>query len=154
MLGPCAFADHVTGSSHAARVAFSASSHASHSLITGRRKLGEKLDPVHVAAPEPIATGNLTLDPDDLLVRVGRTPLVLTVREFELLLVMVRNEGRLLSREQLYTAVWDQPFRADERSVDVYVAKLRRKLETAAPGWSYIHTHVGFGYRFDPQPPA
>jgi DNA-binding response OmpR family regulator len=42
--------------------------------------------------------------------------------------------------------------RADDRSVDVYVHKLRAKLGRALPGWRFIHTHFGFGYRFQPEP--
>ena len=101
---------------------------------------------------ELLTSGNLVISPAECLVRVGGRPLMLTVREFELLMLLVRHQGRLLTRERLYAAIWNQPLRAEDRSVDVYVAKLRRKLERAAPDWSYIHTHVGFGYRFDPQP--
>ena len=60
----------------------------------------------------------------------------------------------MVPREELYAVVWQQPYRRYERSVDVYVAKLRQKLEEAAPDWRYIHTHFGFGYRFDAQPLA
>jgi DNA-binding response OmpR family regulator len=56
-----------------------------------------------------------------------------------------------VSREELYAVVWGQPFRKEERSVDVYVRKLRAKLEAAMPGWNFIHTHFGFGYRLAPE---
>lgn len=46
-------------------------------------------------------------------------------------------------------AVWGHPLRDRDRSIDVYVHKVRGKLEAALPGWRFIHTHVGFGYRFD-----
>jgi len=101
---------------------------------------------------EEILAGNLVIRPEEFLVHADGRPLVLTVREFDLLVALARREGRVLTREELYAAVWRQPFRRSERSVDVYVAKLRQKLEGAAPGWQYIHTHFGFGYRFDPQP--
>ena len=100
---------------------------------------------------EAIATGNLVIRPAELLVHVDGRPLVLTVREFGLLVALARREGRVLTREELYSSVWRQPYRRSERSVDVYVAKLRHKLETAAPRWQYIHTHFGFGYRFEPR---
>lgn len=96
--------------------------------------------------------GNLTIRPEEYLVQVDGNLLTLTVREFGLLVALARREGRVLTREELYSAVWHQPYRRSERSVDVYVAKLRHKLEEASPGWCYIHTHFGFGYRFDPQP--
>jgi DNA-binding response OmpR family regulator len=56
-----------------------------------------------------------------------------------------------VSRAELYTAVWRRPFRKEDRSVDVYVRKLRQKLESALPDWRFIHTHFGFGYRFAPE---
>jgi DNA-binding response OmpR family regulator len=55
-----------------------------------------------------------------------------------------------VSRPDLYALVWGGKLRDGDRSVDVYVHKLRVKLETALPGSRLIHTHVGFGYRLDP----
>ncbi|MGI8920884.1 MAG: winged helix-turn-helix domain-containing protein [Solirubrobacteraceae bacterium] len=82
----------------------------------------------------------------------GGRVLTLSVREFGLLVELARQRDRIVTREQLYCAVWGAPLRSGERSVDVYVHKLRTKLELSLPGWSYIHTHVGFGYRFAPEP--
>jgi DNA-binding response OmpR family regulator len=62
----------------------------------------------------------------------------------------VERAGRIVSREELYAAVWGLPYRKSDRSVDVYVGKLRQKLEEALPGRSFIHTHFGFGYRITP----
>ena len=55
-------------------------------------------------------------------------------------------------REDLYRDGLGRRLRAGDRSIDVYVHKLRVKLEDAVPGTRLIHTHVGFGYRFDPEP--
>lgn len=74
----------------------------------------------------------------------------LSVREFELLVELARNDGRIVRREELYEAVWGEPLRPGDRTVDVYVRRLRVKLAQALPAWSFIHTHVGFGYRFAP----
>jgi DNA-binding response OmpR family regulator len=68
-----------------------------------------------------------------------------------LLAALVRREGRIVSREELYETVWGAPLRAHDRSVDVYVHKVRAKLAAALPGWDFIHTHFGFGYRFAPE---
>ncbi len=76
------------------------------------------------------------------------------MREFELLVALAEQIGAILSREQLYSAVWGGELRAGDRSVDVYVSKLRTKLEAAMPDRRFIHTHPGFGYRFQPQPLA
>ena len=78
----------------------------------------------------------------------GGQPLNLTARELELLTALIEREGRIVSREELYRTVWREPYRKSDRSVDVYVGKLRQKLDDALPGRRFIHTHFGFGYRF------
>ena len=88
---------------------------------------------------------------EGLVLATGRA-LTLSVREFELLVAMARRLGAIITREELYMSVWGGTLRAGDRSVDVYVSKLRSKLETALPDRRFIHTHPGFGYRFQPQP--
>jgi DNA-binding response OmpR family regulator len=107
---------------------------------------------MEAAAMEQIEAGNLVIRPDEFLAHVDGHPLILTMRELSLLVALARRSGRVVPREELYAVVWQQPYRRCERSVDVYVAKLRQKLEEAAPDWRYIHTHFGLGYRFDAQP--
>ena len=68
--------------------------------------------------------------------------------EYLVLAALGRREGRVVPREELYETVWGAPMRAADRSVDVYVHKLRSKLADALPEWRFIHTHFGFGYRF------
>jgi DNA-binding response OmpR family regulator len=101
-------------------------------------------------AADVIDLGPLELRPAEFLVTVEGEPIALTVRELQLLTALARRRDRIVSREELYTAVWRRPYRPDERSVDVYVRKVRRKLESALPGWVFIHTHFGFGYRLSP----
>jgi DNA-binding response OmpR family regulator len=81
----------------------------------------------------------------------GRGEVIKTGALEILLAALARREGRIVSREELYTTVWEAPMRADDRSVDVYVHKLRSKLAGALPEWRFIHTHFGFGYRFQPE---
>jgi DNA-binding response OmpR family regulator len=107
---------------------------------------------MEAARVEEIVAGNLVIRPEQFLAHVDGQPMALTMRELSLLVALARREGRVVSREELYAVVWEQPYRPYERSVDVYVGKLRQKLEEAAPDWRYIHTHFGFGYRFDAQP--
>ncbi len=109
---------------------------------------------MEAAAAEEIVAGNLVIRPDQFLTHVEGKPVALTMRELSLLIALARRAGRVVPREELYAVVWQQPYRRYERSVDVYVGKLRQKLEEAAPDWRYIHTHSGFGYRFDAQPLA
>lgn len=100
---------------------------------------------------EILFAGELEVRPNDgLAIAAGRV-LTLSVREFGLLVALLRRKNRIVSREELHETVWGAPLRAGDRSVDVYVHKLRTKLETALPAWSFIHTHVGFGYRFSPE---
>jgi DNA-binding response OmpR family regulator len=88
---------------------------------------------------------------EGLVLAVGRA-LTLSVREFELLVALASRAGAIVTREELYGAVWGGELRPGDRSVDVYVSKLRGKLEDAMPDRRFIHTHPGFGYRFQPQP--
>ena len=88
---------------------------------------------------------------EGLVLATGRA-LTLSVREFELLAAMARRAGAIVTRDELYDEVWGGELRPGDRSVDVYVSKLRGKLETAMPDRRFIHTHPGFGYRFQPQP--
>jgi DNA-binding winged helix-turn-helix (wHTH) protein len=58
----------------------------------------------------------------------------------------------VLEREEIYSRLWGYAMVRGDRSVDVFVRKLRQKLEKASPGWRYIHTHFGIGYRFAAEP--
>ena len=101
---------------------------------------------------EVLRTEDLEVVPAAGLVRVRGTPLALSVRECGVLAALLRREGRVVSRAELYAEVWGGELRPHDRSVDVYVHKLRVKLEAALPHSRSIHTHVGFGYRFAPEP--
>jgi DNA-binding response OmpR family regulator len=103
-------------------------------------------------ADEVIKAGALEIRPSEYLALAAGRALTLSVRELQLLAALARREGRIVPREELYRTVWGAPMRATDRSVDVYVHKLRSKLATALPEWSFIHTHFGFGYRFSPEP--
>ncbi len=101
-----------------------------------------------------LRAGELEIFPAEGLVRVNDYPLALSVRELSLLVALARRTGRITTRDELFAAVWGGELRPTDRSVDVYIHKLRIKLTHALPGWEFIHTHHGFGYRFQPQPPA
>ena len=84
--------------------------------------------------------------------RAAGRVLTLSVRELQLLVAMVEHAGGIVGRAELTRAVWGRDLRPGERSVDVYVSKLRAKLEQAVPERRYIHTHPSFGYRFQSEP--
>lgn len=100
-------------------------------------------------AADPVMAGELEIRPDMFEAFVGGRSLGLTRREFELLALLAGSQGRVIPRERIYERVWGYQMAHGDRSVDVFVRKLRRKLEAASPGWSYVHTHFGIGYRFD-----
>ena len=101
---------------------------------------------------EVLRAGPLEVRPAESLALASGRPLTLSVREYSLLVELARRPGRIVSRNNLYELVWRDPLRPGDRSVDVYIHKLRSKLETALPDWRFIHTHVGFGYRFSSEP--
>jgi DNA-binding response OmpR family regulator len=101
---------------------------------------------------ETIYAGELEIRIQEGLVLATGRPLMLSVREFEVLVAMAKRLGAIITREELFTTVWGGELRPGDRSVDVYVSKLRSKLEVALPDRRFIHTHPGFGYRFQPQP--
>jgi DNA-binding response OmpR family regulator len=101
---------------------------------------------------DTLYAGELEIRPGEGLVLAYGRALTLSVKEFELLVAMAGRAGAIVSREELFNTVWGRELRNGDRSVDVYVSKLRTKLEAAMPDRRFIHTHPGFGYRFQPQP--
>jgi DNA-binding response OmpR family regulator len=83
---------------------------------------------------------------------VGGVSVDLTRREFELIQLLSEATGQVMEREEIYERVWGYTMAHGDRSVDVFVRKLRQKLERISPGWRYIHTHFGIGYRFAAEP--
>lgn len=96
----------------------------------------------------PVAAGELEIRSDRFQAFVDGRSVDLTRREFELIELLAGSEGRVLEREEIYQRVWGYAMARGDRSVDVFVRKLRQKLEKASPEWRYIHTHFGVGYRF------
>jgi DNA-binding response OmpR family regulator len=112
--------------------------------------------PASRAESKPLLAGDVEIRADRFQAFVGGASLDLTRREFELIELLAGAEGRVLEREEIYSRLWGYTMVRGDRSVDVFVRKLRQKLEKASPRWRYIHTHFGIGYRFaaeslDPQ---
>ncbi len=105
-----------------------------------------------MATGTPPREGALRIGPREILpaenlARAGGRTLTLSSRELRLLTELARRVDHIVGREELFGLVWGREMRLGDRSVDVYVRKLRVKLEDALPGWRFIHTHFGFGYR-------
>jgi DNA-binding response OmpR family regulator len=101
--------------------------------------------------PQALTFENLELRPDEMQALVGGTRVGFTVREFQVLAALAAREDRVMRRAEIYRQVWGGEMKHRDRAVDVFVRKVRTKLAMAAPGWAYIHTHFGIGYRFAPE---
>jgi DNA-binding response OmpR family regulator len=99
----------------------------------------------------PLVAADLEIRADQFQAFVRTQSVDLTRREFEVLQLLAQAEGKVLQREEIYQAVWGYAMAHGDRSVDVFIRKVRQKLEKASPDWNYIHTHFGVGYRFDPE---
>ncbi len=99
----------------------------------------------------PMVAGELEIRVDQFQGFSGDQSVDLTRREFELLHLLADGEGQVLQREEIYQRVWGYAMARGDRSVDVFIRKLRHKLERVSPDWTYIHTHFGIGYRFQPE---
>ena len=118
--------------------------------VVRRRKRSE---PVARTRPA-VQAGELDIRPDLFQVFVAGVGADLTRREFELIQLLAGVPGQVLEREEIYQRVWGYAMAHGDRSVDVFVRKLRQKLQRISPEWRYIHTHFGIGYRFAPSPLA
>jgi two-component system alkaline phosphatase synthesis response regulator PhoP len=99
------------------------------------------------ARPELLRVGEVQIDVPRMRVTVESKPVELTATEFELLLAMAREPGRVFTRAQLLDAVHGVAFEAYERAIDAHIKNLRRKIEPPGPP-RYIQTVYGVGYRF------
>jgi len=110
-------------------------------------------DPVAGLARDhaPVYAGRLEIRPADHAALVDGRPLSLTVRELQLLTELAQNAERVMTRGELYAQIWGRAYEKSDRSVDVYIGRLRAKLDRALPGRRFIHTHTGIGYRFSPE---
>jgi DNA-binding response OmpR family regulator len=100
---------------------------------------------------QALQIANVEIRPAELQVMVEGRRAGLTVREFELFFMLASRVDSVVQRPEIYTSIWGGTMQRRDRSVDVLVRKVRRKLEIVAPDWHYIHTHFGIGYRFTPE---
>jgi DNA-binding response OmpR family regulator len=103
---------------------------------------------MEAALTEVLQAGPLEVRPGQNVAVLEGATLRLTRHELGLLTALARHPGAVLSREDLAELAWGRPLGPGDRSVDVYVRRLRQKLADTGPGWEFIHTHFAFGYRF------
>ena len=100
------------------------------------------------AAGSALEIGDVTVDPATRRATRDGAEIALTRREFDLLALLVRNAGTVLTRERLMDEVWDTNWFGSTKTLDVHVSSLRRKLGDDAVDSRYLHTVRGVGFRF------
>jgi two-component system, OmpR family, response regulator RegX3 len=100
------------------------------------------------AGEGPLEVGPLRLDPDRRSARLDGGDLELTRKEFELLELLLREAGNVVSRERLIDEVWDVNWFGSTKTLDVHVSSLRRKLGDDSADPRFLHTVRGVGFRF------
>lgn len=98
-----------------------------------------------------LRTGSLTVHPEQYEAYLNDEALEFTPKEFELLVYFMQNKNRVLTRDQLLSAVWNYDFAGDTRIVDVHVSHLREKIEENTRKPIFIKTVRGIGYKFEEQ---
>lgn len=100
---------------------------------------------------EVLSSGKLRVHPEQYEAYLNSEELEFTPKEFELLVYFMQNKNRVLSRDQLLSAVWNYDFAGDTRIVDVHVSHLREKIEENSRKPAFIKTVRGIGYKFEEQ---
>ena len=115
-------------------------------LIARVRALLRRAAPEEPEKPEGYRLGCLFVSVERHIVQVGGEPITLTYKEFEMLCLLLRNKGLVLTREQFLDQVWGYAFDGENRTVDVHIRTLRQKLGAAG---NYIRTVRGIGYKLE-----
>lgn len=92
---------------------------------------------------------NMVIDKGNRIVTVNGDPITLTGKEFDLLLFLAANKGRVFTKKQIYTQVWEEDYAFDDSNIMSFISKLRKKIEPDPEQPFYIQTVRGVGYRFN-----
>ncbi|MFC0270269.1 winged helix-turn-helix domain-containing protein [Metabacillus herbersteinensis] len=117
--------------------------------ILRRTKTSNELDVSDGESSERIMIADLKILPEHYEAYYGSERLDLTPKEFELLVYLAKHKGRVLTRDQLLSAVWNYDFSGDTRIVDVHISHLREKIENNSRKPVYIKTIRGLGYKLE-----
>lgn len=107
------------------------------------------LNPTFSVETECLALKGMTIDKADRIVKVNDVPVELTSREFDLLAFLASNKGRIFTKKQIYTQVWENEYAFDDSNIMSFISKLRKKIEPDPDNPFYILTVRGVGYRFN-----
>ena len=97
--------------------------------------------------PGQVTVGDLAIDPDSRVASLAGAPLELSRREFDLLLFLAQRAGSVVRKRQILAEVWRQPYGGADKTVDVHISWLRRKLGESAAEPRYLHTVRGVGIK-------
>ena len=122
----------------------------SRELVARIRAVLRRQGDVEELAPATLEAGPVRMDVERHIVSVNGGTVQLPLKEFELLEVLLRNAGRVLTRMQLIDRVWGADYVGDTKTLDVHVKRLRAKIEPAPSAPRYIVTVRGLGYKFEP----
>lgn len=107
------------------------------------------LNPTFFVETECLALKGMMIDKADRIVKVNDVPVELTSKEFDLLAFLASNKGRIFTKRQIYTQVWENEYAFDDSNIMSFISKLRKKIEPDPDNPFYILTVRGVGYRFN-----
>ena len=114
------------------------------SLIRRYTRFNQPQDP-----PVRLTYAGLEIDPEGRCITTAAGTWELPRREFDVLMLLARHQGRILTKQQIYEAVWQEPYCYDDSNIMAVISRLRKKLESAPDAPQYIQTIKGVGYRFN-----
>lgn len=115
--------------------------------LLARIRSALRKSPAENAVPVSVF-GDLSIDFPARIVKKNGMPIKLTATEYSLLVLLARNEGRVITHQQLLTQIWGPSYREESQYLRVFVAQLRKKIETDPNRPAHIITEPGVGYRF------
>lgn len=115
-----------------------------HSLIRRYTRLNADEDNTHI-----LKFNGLSIDIDSRMVSTLNGFIELTYKEFEVLLYLAKHQGKILTKQQIYEAVWKEPYIYDDSNIMSVISRLRKKIESKIESPTFIHTVKGIGYRFN-----
>ncbi|WP_237981666.1 response regulator transcription factor [Bacillus thuringiensis] len=120
--------------------------------LAARVKAGIRRSTKYSATEETekmIQIGDLAIDPINFTVEKNGKPLKLTLKEFEILKLFVKNQNRVFTKAQIYTLVWNEEYYGDDNVINVHMRRLREKIESDPSNPEYIKTLWGIGYKLE-----
>ncbi len=124
--------------------------YSSRELIARVRAVLRRQAEVEEASPQAVESGPVRMDVERHVVTVDGEAVAMPLKEFELLEILLRNAGRVLTRSQLIDRVWGSDYVGDTKTLDVHIKRLRSKIEPDSSNPRYVVTVRGLGYKFEP----